>query len=191
MLNIPIVLKQRNTTNAIVLDHKLESLCVIFFILIKKVYIFSAANRTFSKENCNLIKEHTLPFTLCLYSFCRDMLAFIYIPVIQKELDIFRTTVWNHRRGRKQENKLLPTGIPDHIYENPEEYGGEDHGIAISEDSLLQVADETGVLDRNDNFLDKGLIDEFKTIITFEVEPKDAADVFILLKQHYQLGNDV
>ena len=47
--------------------------------------------------------------------FARNILAYVYIPVIQKELDIFRTTVWNSHRGRKQQNKKLPCGVPDHI----------------------------------------------------------------------------
>lgn len=42
--------------------------------------------------------------------FFRNLLAYVYIPVIQKELDIFRTTIWNNHRVRKQKNKELPTG---------------------------------------------------------------------------------
>ena len=53
------------------------------------------------------------------------MLAYVYIPVIQKELDAFRCSVWNAHRIRKQKNKELPVGVPDHIYTCPERHGGE------------------------------------------------------------------
>ena len=77
----------------------------------------------------------------------RDMLAYIYIPVIQKELDISRTTIWNHKRGRKQ-NKDLPTGVPpDVLFENAADYGGVDHGVQVSEDCLLKVAEDSLILD--------------------------------------------
>ncbi len=46
------------------------------------------------------------------------------MPVVQRELDIFRETVWNSHPGRKQTKKELPYGVPDHIYHFPEEYGG-------------------------------------------------------------------
>lgn len=43
-------------------------------------------------------------------------MSYVYVPVIQKELDIFRETVWNTHRVRKQKNKELPTGVPEHIH---------------------------------------------------------------------------
>lgn len=112
------------------------------------------------------------------------MLAFIYVPIIQKELDIFRTTVWNHKRGRKQPGKELPTGIPEHIYENPEEYDGENYGVAIDDNDLVEIAENTGILDNIDEFLERELMDEFgQHIDTSTVEPQDAAEAYINLKQ--------
>ncbi|KAJ7319492.1 hypothetical protein OS493_036135 [Desmophyllum pertusum] len=35
----------------------------------------------------------------------RDLLAFVYIPVVQKELDLFRENVWNSHRGGKKSPK--------------------------------------------------------------------------------------
>ncbi|ESP03486.1 hypothetical protein LOTGIDRAFT_171423 [Lottia gigantea] len=55
----------------------------------------------------------------------RKLLSFVFIPVIQKEFDIFRQTVWNNHRGRKNRNKDLPCGIPEHIYLYPEQYVGQ------------------------------------------------------------------
>ena len=58
----------------------------------------------------------------------RMLLAFLMIPVIQKQLDSFRQTVWNTHRIRTQKDTFLPDGVPQHIYEFPEKYGLEDCG---------------------------------------------------------------
>ncbi len=50
------------------------------------------------------------------------MLTFIYIPVIQKELDDFKNVIWNTHRIPAQKDVVLPNGILDHIYSFPEEY---------------------------------------------------------------------
>ena len=114
------------------------------------------------------------------------MLAFIYIPVIQKELDLFRTTVWNHGRGRKQPNKQLPTGIPEVIFENPEDYQGENYGVELNENELLDVAEATNVLDKTKGFLSDETLEEFNEVIDIEqVQSKDAAEAFIYLKSQF------
>ena len=46
--------------------------------------------------------------------------------ILERELDIFKDTVWNTHRIRKQKDTYLPDGIPNHIFEFPEEYGLED-----------------------------------------------------------------
>ena len=43
------------------------------------------------------------------------MLAFVYIPVVQKECDIFVEN-WNSHRIREQKDLNLPTGILDHVF---------------------------------------------------------------------------
>jgi hypothetical protein len=50
------------------------------------------------------------------------MLAFIFIPVLQHQLDVFRETVWNSHRIRNQRDTSLPDGVPNHIYDFPEQY---------------------------------------------------------------------
>ena len=57
------------------------------------------------------------------------LLAFLLIPVVQKELDLFRTVVWNSHKIRTQKDTALPDGIPDHIYNFPETYGLEECGM--------------------------------------------------------------
>ena len=59
----------------------------------------------------------------------RMLLAFVMVPLIQKELDVFRKTVWNTHRIRVQKETTLPSGIPDHIYGFPEEYDLEECGM--------------------------------------------------------------
>jgi hypothetical protein len=43
------------------------------------------------------------------------------IPLIQKEIDSF-VLLWNSHRIRKQSDTVLPDGIPNHIYNFPENY---------------------------------------------------------------------
>ena len=46
------------------------------------------------------------------------ILAFIVIPLLQKELDTSKDTIWNSHRIRKQRD----TGVPNHIYAFPNAY---------------------------------------------------------------------
>ena len=63
----------------------------------------------------------------------------MYIPVIQKELDTFRVSVWNNHQTRKQKDKVLPSGVPDHIYNYPNQYGGEKCGLDVTKEQLQEV----------------------------------------------------
>ena len=58
------------------------------------------------------------------------------IPIIQKQLEIFKDTVWNSHRIRAQKDTRLPDGVPNHIYAFPEEYGLEDCGMYKSSTQL-------------------------------------------------------
>lgn len=60
------------------------------------------------------------------------LLAFLLVPLIQRELDIFREVVWNTHRIRAQKDSNLPSGVPDHIYNFPQEYNLEECGIYYS-----------------------------------------------------------
>lgn len=50
------------------------------------------------------------------------------IPVMQRELDIFKDSIWNSHRIRAQKDTSLPVGIPNHIHAFPEEYELEECG---------------------------------------------------------------
>ena len=71
----------------------------------------------------NLLK---IFFVIYSYICFRLLLAYLFIPILQRELDIFKDTVWNTHRIRKHKDTYLPDGIPNHIFEFPEEHGLED-----------------------------------------------------------------
>ena len=53
------------------------------------------------------------------------------IQMLQKELDIFKDKIWNCHRIRHQKDVNLPNGVPDHIYNFPEEYNLEECGTVL------------------------------------------------------------
>ena len=63
----------------------------------------------------------------------RHLLAFVFIPVIQKEMNMFRETIWNSHRVRRQNEAQMPKGIPNHLYSFPESYGAEECGMLTSQ----------------------------------------------------------
>ena len=62
------------------------------------------------------------------------------IPLIQKDLDVFRESVWNTHRIRAQKDTILPDGIPNHIYSFPEQYGLEECGLFGTSTTILHFA---------------------------------------------------
>eukprot|EP00795_Rhopilema_esculentum_P011687 gene11687-4_t len=70
----------------------------------------------------------------------RNILAYIFIPVLKRECDAF-VRLWNSHRIRQQKELQLPTGIPDHMYAFPEHYGGENKGFVVAENDLIDAAD--------------------------------------------------
>lgn len=110
----------------------------------------------------------------------------MYIPVVQKELDIFRKCVWNNHRTRKQKGKELPTGVPEHIYHFPEQYGAEKCGINLTEEQLLEVAELSDVLEENDDYLKPAVRRECERHLpdTDDIEPEEAKDAYLYLKSH-------
>ena len=61
--------------------------------------------------------------------FChRDILAYILIPILQTEMDLFKDTFRNTHRIRTQKSTDLLSGVPNHIFDFPSEYGLEKCG---------------------------------------------------------------
>ena len=74
----------------------------------------------------------------------RQVLAYIYIPVVQRECDIF-INIWNSHRIIFQE-KEVQTGIPNHMFEFPEMYGGSSSRNIISKNELCDAAKASNIL---------------------------------------------
>ena len=85
----------------------------------------------------------------------RQLLGYVFIPVLQRECDKF-VNIWNSHRIREQANMCLSTGVPDHLFNFPEQYGGQKMGIEITNDQLQEVAEVSGILETN-NFINKVL----------------------------------
>jgi hypothetical protein len=115
------------------------------------------------------------------------MLAYVYIPLLQKELDIFKNTVWNNHRGRKQRNKHLPDGIPEHIYQFPEHYGGTKCGTHLSDEDLEEVAEVSSILEDTNDYLEPQFHAECERVFpqAKEVLPNEALLAFRFLKQNF------
>ena len=112
-------------------------------------------------------------------------MSFIYIPVVQRALNEFWTTVWNNSRGKKQRNKELPTGVPEHILQFPEKYGGENFGISVSEEHLEVIAEEFDIFNGATNdYIEQNHRTEFERDInrTDDMTPNEASDAYRFLK---------
>ena len=79
-----------------------------------------------------------------LNSTDRQLLVYVFIPIAQRECDIF-AKYWNSHRIRGQVE--LPTRFPEHTFSFPEQYGGKNVGIMLSKDHLTEVAELSGVTD--------------------------------------------
>ena len=67
----------------------------------------------------------------CFTLFARDLLAFLMIPIIQREVNLFKDIVWNTHRIRTQKETVLPSGVTNHIYSFPEEYDLQECGKQV------------------------------------------------------------
>ena len=73
-----------------------------------------------------------------LYTFVfRSILAFVMIPMLQRELDEFKDTIWNCHRIRAQKGTLMADGIPNHIFDFPMRYGMEGTDSITSFSNIL------------------------------------------------------
>ena len=74
----------------------------------------------------------------------RDILAAVFIPVVQKCLDTYAAEYNNHRI-KAQKDLLLPTGIPEVMWTCPEEYGATECGVPLSEADFDFLRTESGM----------------------------------------------
>ena len=76
---------------------------------------------------------------------------YFYIPIVQRECNTF-VDYWNSHRIRAQEKLEIPTGIPNHMFSFPENYGATNKGICLSEEDINEVADVSGVMDNCNSY---------------------------------------
>ena len=84
----------------------------------------------------------------------RKILAYVFIPIVQREIDLF-VELWNNSRTRFQRNTLMPDGIPNVIYDSPEEYNLEEKCGHLSREELAEAAEASGVLHVSDDYVDE------------------------------------
>ncbi|KAJ7790095.1 hypothetical protein B0H14DRAFT_3571076 [Mycena olivaceomarginata] len=90
----------------------------------------------------------------------------VFLPWLQKELDLYRDRV-NNTAKRADHNKVLPHGVPNHMYEAPEDYGVLDFKIPVNPIAIAEVRNLYAPLDHD----------------VFELVPRDFA---IIVGQIYQ-----
>jgi hypothetical protein len=84
-------------------------------------------------------------------SICRPLFYWIFIPLLQVQLDAFRI-YWNHHRVRSQKDKNMPSGhVPADAFNHPQNFGGLDCRIPIP----------------------KAAVDEMRRILAEEVGPRE------------------
>ena len=66
------------------------------------------------------------------FLFDRLLLAYVMIPIMQREVNTFVDVVWNCHRIREERDTFLPDGVPNHIYSFSDKYGLEDCGRYLS-----------------------------------------------------------
>jgi len=115
----------------------------------------------------------------------RQLLAYVFRPIVQRECDIF-VNYWNFHRIRGQDKLEIPAGVPDHMFSFPEQYGGTNMGIPLSKDELKEVADISGVMDEDVlDFIDPRVKREGLQLLSNpeRVELKNAIEAFRFLKR--------
>ncbi|XP_066912421.1 uncharacterized protein [Clytia hemisphaerica] len=114
----------------------------------------------------------------------RNILAFIMIPLIQNQLDEFKDVIWNPHRIRFQKDTLMADGIPNHIYDFPENYDLERCGFDVQLEDLQEAARLSGVLDVPNDFLSQNDRRLCETILSDpeKVTPEDFVQSYLNLR---------
>lgn len=84
-------------------------------------------NKSFCSDK-KALHEGQIKVTIHPY-ILRMLLAYIMIPVVEKEVNDFKDIVWNTHRIRAQKDAFLPNGIPNHVYSFPGKNGLEECGM--------------------------------------------------------------
>ena len=74
----------------------------------------------------------------------RHALAYVFSVIIQRECDMF-VDLWNSYKIRTQNNLELANGIPNNIFSFPEQCGGKQKSISVTNEFLQQVSTQSGL----------------------------------------------
>ena len=115
--------------------------------------------------------------------------TYVYIPIVQREYecDIF-VEQWNAHRIRYQEKLDIPTGVPNHMFSFPEQYGAGSRGHKLRREQLREVAEVSGILEvRPLDFLEEEVKTQCERFLPNPgaVESKNAIEAFRFLKQRF------
>ena len=118
------------------------------------------------------------------------LLAYVFIPVVQRECDVF-VRYWNSHRIRVQDKLEIPAGVPDHIFSFLGHYGGTNMGVPLNMDALREVAELSGVMDGDVfDFIEPRVKRECLQLLSNpeRVESKDAIEAFKFLKRNIKFS---
>ena len=90
-------------------------------------------------------------------------------------------------RIREQKNLLLPTGVLDHMFSFPKQYGSAHCAISIQEEHLREVTD--GLLDSVEQENNLRLQNECERLLPCpgDLEPHKVTESYLYLKQSLNL----
>jgi hypothetical protein len=129
-----------------------------------------------------------------------DLFNWIFPPLVQAELDEFRT-YWNQHQVRSQPNKNMPSGhVPADVLEHPELFGGINCLIKVPKETLTDLrvflTEEVGPRSEHLQWVD----DEFaaiaeavhKSIGSPHITLTNSWEIFRKMSAHIEnLGNNV
>ena len=120
----------------------------------------------------------------------RDILAYSFIPVVQREVDRF-VCFWNHHKIRRQNekgDKILPDGAVNFIFDNPEVFGFRQHGTPIPDRLVDEVSSLIPLPQCLDIVLNHDVLqfcEQHHPTINDLNSPCEARDAFIELKNKW------
>ena len=95
----------------------------------------------------------------------RHVLAYVLLPIIQRECDKF-VDLWNSHMIRSQNNLELPNGVPNHMFSFPEQYGETQNGISVTNEFLQEVSTQSGLSIDNESTMYDFMDEEFLRLLS-------------------------
>ena len=88
--------------------------------------------------------------------------------------------------GPVNKKKIPAIRGPENIYHFPEQYGGEHCGITITEEQLLEVAEQSDVLEDTNDYLRPAVQREYEQHLPDpdDIQPEEAKNAYLYLKLH-------